>query len=333
MKKHIKKYFIPHEENEYKPHFFRGRSMSVFVFALAVFFISSVFLSRNIGWITENCASIISGVLVQLANEDREAANLNQFVISPKLEEAAKMKAEDMVKNSYFAHVSPEGVSPWHWFKKAGYDYVFAGENLAINFYDSKDVEKAWMNSPGHRDNILNNRFTEIGIAVATGMYQGRETTFVVQMFGYPAAPVAMAPVLPPVPTPVPSFSPTPSISPLPSVTPVVASVVLEESENFIAIKNVEDAGAVLPVDVLSVKSEASSAPWLVSLALSPRSVFGFLYSALFVLVFFALALMFFIELKKQSLRHIVYAVAVLSVIAVLVFINQYWVFPSVIIR
>ncbi|MDP1629757.1 MAG: CAP domain-containing protein, partial [bacterium] len=84
----------------------------------------------------------------------------------------------------YFSHVGPEGAEPWYWIKKAGYDYVYAGENLARGFIDANSVFNAWMKSAGHRANILNSRYTEIGVAVLSGNMAGRETTLIVQMFG-----------------------------------------------------------------------------------------------------------------------------------------------------
>ena len=131
-------------------------------------------------------AAVLSSVLVDLTNLDRSTNAVVRLKINPLLEEAARLKASDMATKGYFAHVSPEGVTPWHWFAVAGYDYADAGENLAIDFFESADVEKAWMNSPLHRANILNGSFTEVGIATATGTYQGYPTTFVVQMFGRP---------------------------------------------------------------------------------------------------------------------------------------------------
>ena len=87
----------------------------------------------------------------------------------------------------YFSHNSPEGVTPWYWLRVSGYLYDTAGENLAVNFTDSKDVTEAWMNSPAHRDNILRQGFTEIGTAAATGYYDGREAIFVVQYYARPS--------------------------------------------------------------------------------------------------------------------------------------------------
>lgn len=135
---------------------------------------------------TPYVAAVIASVLVDLANDDREALALPTLAANPLLTAAAQAKANDMAAKDYFSHTTPEGYDSWHWFREAGYDYQFAGENLAVNFVDSGDVQKAWMNSPTHRDNIVNPKYTEIGIATAVGMYQGREAVFAVQMFGRP---------------------------------------------------------------------------------------------------------------------------------------------------
>jgi hypothetical protein len=134
-------------------------------------------------------ALIYPGVLTDLTNSERQAVGLSTLKINPYLQEAARRKANDMAIKGYFAHTSPSGITPWHWFGEAGYRYQYAGENLAVNFTDSKDVESAWMRSPSHRANILNKNYTEIGIATSKGTFGGRETTFVVQMFGRPVDP------------------------------------------------------------------------------------------------------------------------------------------------
>lgn len=134
----------------------------------------------------DSLSAIYASVLVNLTNQNRTAANIAELKVNPVLEKAAQMKADDMASRSYFAHNTPEGQTPWYWFEKAGYQYVYAGENLAVNFEESEDVETAWMNSRGHFLNIMNPKFTEIGIATSTGIYKGRTAIFVVQMFGYP---------------------------------------------------------------------------------------------------------------------------------------------------
>lgn len=140
-------------------------------------------------------SSVLPAVVIDLTNQERESNGLNTLRHSEVLDRAAKMKAEDMAKNQYFSHFSPTGVSPWYWFKKTGYVYAHAGENLAIHFTDSSEVVKAWMNSPLHRANIVNKNYTEIGVGTARGEYEGYQTIYVVQFFGTPAALPSTSPV------------------------------------------------------------------------------------------------------------------------------------------
>ncbi len=134
----------------------------------------------------DSFSAIYASVLATLANDGRQVEQTPELTISDLLTEAAQMKANDMVAKNYFAHNSPEGLTSWYWFDLVGYDYQYAGENLAVNFTESADVNQAWMNSPLHRANILNKKFTEIGIGTATGTYDGRPAIYVVQMFGTP---------------------------------------------------------------------------------------------------------------------------------------------------
>ncbi len=186
MKKRLKKYFIPNEENDHKPHFLREKSVSVLAGVAFILLLASV-LGTYVVKNTKFLASIQSAFLVDLANEDREQEGAGKLIINERLVAAAQLKANDMATKSYFAHVSPEGVTPWHWFGEAKYQYIYAGENLAVNFNRSEDVQVAWMNSPLHRANILNKKYKEVGIATAEGVYKGKNTTFVVQMFGTPS--------------------------------------------------------------------------------------------------------------------------------------------------
>jgi uncharacterized protein YkwD len=125
--------------------------------------------------------------IVALANADRAANGVPPLVVSQDLTLAANLKLDDMVQNAYFAHVSPQGVSPWYFIRRSGYVYQSAGENLAMNFDTSAKVEAAWMGSPEHRANILNPAFTEVGIAERSVVYEGQRTNFVVEEFGQPA--------------------------------------------------------------------------------------------------------------------------------------------------
>lgn len=129
--------------------------------------------------------------VIRLVNEARVQAGLKELEESEKLGEVATAKVNDMVKNKYFAHTSPKGLTPWHWFELAGYDYKYAGENLAINFTTAEAEQVAWMNSPTHKKNILNENYQEIGVAVATGEVNGTMGIIAVQEFGTLAKPGA----------------------------------------------------------------------------------------------------------------------------------------------
>lgn len=116
--------------------------------------------------------------------EDNAEIDLTQNSVLSKM---AKQKLEDMFTNQYFEHESPSGVGPSDLAKQVGYDYIIIGENLALgNFDGDKALVDAWMASPGHRANILNVRYREIGIAVGQGVFEGKKTWVAVQEFGIP---------------------------------------------------------------------------------------------------------------------------------------------------
>jgi len=131
-----------------------------------------------------SASSITAAKVIELANMDRKEKGIQEFSENEKLSRAAAEKAEDMILNNYFSHTSPQGVTPWHWIEKEGYDYNYAGENLAMDFVTAEKMNEAWMASPTHRANILNEKYKEIGVAVKEGVINGHETIVVVQMFG-----------------------------------------------------------------------------------------------------------------------------------------------------
>lgn len=122
--------------------------------------------------------------VIQLVNKERFSQGLNVVAENSLLSGAAREKINNMIEKNYFAHTSPGGLSPWHWIEKSGYDYQYAGENLAINFTNTEDQHKAWMTSATHRKNILNSGYKEIGVAVAEGKLEGRSSIITVQFFG-----------------------------------------------------------------------------------------------------------------------------------------------------
>ncbi|HDR7351745.1 CAP domain-containing protein [Acinetobacter sp. JADD-210] len=110
--------------------------------------------------------------VVELTNAERAKQGLPALKIDTELSKVARVKSEDMQKNNYFDHNSPTYGSPFDMMKKFGISYTSAGENIAQGQRTPEEVVQAWMNSAGHRANILNNGFTHIGVGyVESGNY------------------------------------------------------------------------------------------------------------------------------------------------------------------
>lgn len=129
-------------------------------------------------------AAILPSEVISLVNQDRKDAGLPALVENTALNIAAEAKANDMATEQYFSHTSPKGVTPWNWFRKAKYEYRYAGENLAIHFHDANTEERAWMESKKHCENIMSPKYLDIGVAVREMEWEGKRTTVAVQMFG-----------------------------------------------------------------------------------------------------------------------------------------------------
>jgi len=126
----------------------------------------------------------IENQIINYVNQERVKESLEQLEENDILNEVANLKAQDMLGNDYFAHTSPAGLDPWHWFEKAGYAYRFAGENLGMDFKTAISVHEAWMKSSSHRENILSDKYKEIGVSVKKGIIDNKETQIAVQVFG-----------------------------------------------------------------------------------------------------------------------------------------------------
>lgn len=110
--------------------------------------------------------------VVKLTNAERTKAGLSPLQTDAKLMAAAREKSQDMQTNKYFSHTSPTFGSPFDRMKALGIAYKGAGENIAQGQRSPQEVVQAWMDSPGHRANILNGKFTHIGVGyVKTGNY------------------------------------------------------------------------------------------------------------------------------------------------------------------
>ncbi|HCC05328.1 TPA: hypothetical protein DEP58_03410 [Patescibacteria group bacterium] len=125
--------------------------------------------------------------ILAYTNAQRYKEHIPLLSTNALLSDVARKKMIDLFARQYFAHESPTGDSVSDLAHDAGYEYIVVGENLALgDFGSSKAVVDAWMNSPGHKKNILSKSYSEIGIAVGRSMYKGRYTWIAVQSFGFP---------------------------------------------------------------------------------------------------------------------------------------------------
>jgi hypothetical protein len=128
-------------------------------------------------------ADIMTMKVLELTNQDRATNNVKALSLNPVLSASAKAKAENMIANNYFAHYSPTGVKPWDFINRNEYPYLIVGENLAMNFSTADSAQAALMQSPTHKKNILNENYTDIGIAVVSGEIDGKTTNILVELF------------------------------------------------------------------------------------------------------------------------------------------------------
>jgi hypothetical protein len=337
----FKHLFIPHEHNDYHPHFFRAFSVGVIVF-VCIFLLGASAGSSFFVHKTVEGATIAAEVLVDLTNKDRLALNEAPLTINPVLEQAAALKGQNMADEGYFAHNSPKGVTPWYWFKQVGYNFLYAGENLAINFTEAEDVNQAWLGSPTHKANLINANFREIGIAAIPGVYNNYPTIFVVQMFGTPAAAKEAASKTLVVHEPVESAlkeikpplvisntkgtvegsstqvtSQTKTTEEIASTSPQLQSIV--DTKELVIVKNNDavssDIAAFAPVEKYS--------NWKDKLLVFGSKYIDIFYKVLLVIITIALIALAVIEYEKQHYKHLLYGVTMLVLLTLFMIINK----------
>ncbi|PIY97118.1 MAG: hypothetical protein COY66_01155 [Candidatus Kerfeldbacteria bacterium CG_4_10_14_0_8_um_filter_42_10] len=146
-----------------------------------VFIAFSILLPQTASLATQNYSEVL-----ELTNLVRTKNNLPPLQLSYALTQTAELKAQDMLNNQYFAHISPQGKTPWDWLNQTNYLYSMAGENLAINFNSPEEMMAQWLASPTHRANILDPDFKEMGVAIVSGKFKNNNTILIVQHFGAP---------------------------------------------------------------------------------------------------------------------------------------------------
>lgn len=221
VRHHLSHWLIPHKRNAHRPHLIRAHGLAL-VALLIVGVQTTAYAMRPAGTIPVQSGhvldyatgSITPSELLILTNQDRSQNGLPPLTMNAKLNESAVLKANNMFAESYWAHVSRSCLQPWYFFTKVGYDYAYAGENLAQGFDTSAGVNTGWMNSPGHRANILNPHYTDVGFAVENGALPQTVTPDCSQT-PQPTAPTTLV---------VAHYGSTYAATPIPTPTPQVAS-------------------------------------------------------------------------------------------------------------
>lgn len=348
--KHAALHVVPHPDNGHVPHLLRGSYLFGAGAIAVIVFVAIAWggpVSRD-----QLTAAVYSSVLVDLTNEAREEKDLGTLTVNPTLERAALLKATDMAAKGYFAHTSPEGLSPWYWLDQAGYTFIYAGENLAVHFEDTEDVQAALYASPTHRANILDSRFTEIGIATVRGTYQGKKTTFVVESFGTPAklAVAATPEALPTSTTTNPEVetpaadetatvlgetAPTPADVPAPKLTPV--NVVYEDEKVAVAENASPDVqlAEVAPAQFAQARTVAPAqqprlSSWYQRFIMNPGPTAVRLYTLFALLVAAGTLAMLAHETARRQTKHIAYGASFVLFMLMLIGIGQRYAFAAI---
>lgn len=367
MKQWFRSLFIPSQDNSYAPQSLQKVAVvGIFALVLLSFTLTGI---QSLVWVGSDwmVSTILPAVIVTDTNTERAGEALAPLTRSAVLDAAAQLKAEDMAKNQYFAHYSPTGVSPWHWFAEAGYNYVHAGENLAVYFTDSGEVVNAWMQSPTHRANIMDGKFTEIGIGTAETTFEGYPTIFVVQLFGTPGAaqPVAAAPsaaasaelavaepttetgssiVDPAALTPAPAeavladsstITETVEVIPAPPVpattTPIASSTAATTTPVSYELSFMSTTTGGVPATVVPISGAAAEVPFWHRLLVEPQTVLMVLYALIAGFVLVALGLSIGIEIRHQQPVQIAYGFALIALMGGLLYL-QLWLTSGAII-
>lgn len=251
--------FIPHESNNQKAKILHSSSLTFLAIFLIGFQLLLNIFPKTFPRVLGYAANISPAEVIRLTNAQRATNGLSAVNESSILDAAALAKGNDMLAKGYWAHFAPDGTSPWNFFINFGYKYRYAGENLARDFSNASDAVSAWMNSPSHKENILNPNYRDIGIGVVEGNLAGVNTTIIVQFFGAPlkgasAISAIKAKELPVEisPKPTPTLSPTPS--PSPTSLPALAFVSPFTSTKNLSLGVIGLLLLVLSIDLIIVR-------------------------------------------------------------------------------
>ena len=184
MKDFLHHLFLPKITNNYRARVLHHK----FLLGFIVFFFSTgilmSYVRTNFPSVLGTFSDISTQQLLVLTNEKRQETGVAPLTVNDNLSQAAINKASDMFGKNYWAHNAPDGTTPWVFIKGSGYNYIYAGENLARGFNNASEVINAWMASPEHRKNMLSSNYQNVGFSVSTGKLNGEDTVLIVEMLG-----------------------------------------------------------------------------------------------------------------------------------------------------
>ncbi len=183
MSQRIANLFVPNRANNYKATLLHNLSLALILTVVLLAQSIFTFTTRASHQVLGTTTDITPSKIVDLTNQERQAVGLPPLQESPELTQAAQAKLEDMFEFNYWDHYSPSRRAPWKFILDTGYSYQFAGENLGRDFSTSERLVAAWMDSQGHKDNILKSDYRDIGIAIGEGQIDGEPTVLIVQFF------------------------------------------------------------------------------------------------------------------------------------------------------
>ncbi len=275
--------------------------------------------------------SLSINALLAGTNQQRSGNGLSGLAINGQLNQAAQAKANDMSSRNYWSHNTPEGNPPWVFFDAAGYSYSRAGENLAYGFLTSDETITGWMNSPSHRENVLNTGYTEVGFGFAdVADYQGTgPETIVVAEYGTPLAgapaPVAAASPTPapkakaaPTPAPAPAPVPEPSPAPTPEPTPAPVIATTKPSTTVASASKINKEPPARKVSRLEAVTHLSL-PWFATFATMTTLAGG----AVVMLKHGLAWRRWIVQGERYVLHHVVFDMTIISLIGLLSLFTQ----------
>lgn len=193
MKYHFRDFFLPTQRNGNSPLSLSNGAFLIYFLIASFLVVSPSYLKRLQLAVISSPLSFGADEVIELVNKERVSEEMDALKRNAELDGIAAKKVDDMFEKNYFAHISPEKKTPWDFFKEGQYRYTAAGENLAIDFLTPGDANKAFMESPTHKANILNKLYKEVGAAVVEGTFDGRPTIIIAQYFGTPRVPSRIA--------------------------------------------------------------------------------------------------------------------------------------------